>query len=968
MADIDKKLPVLPDKDLMIKADLDLSCLVKAYLAGDSIPSFGGNDSAQGRVLLTSPKLPVTSAEELEEGLQQCLLDPSICKPFASCAKPPPKAHPATPLGTLAPLPQVLADWRESGGLLQLHKRALKDPSSLLGENRLGMHLGADIDFGIKRIKPPGSQLSAKNIARLYAELAGHPLHDSSLPEASTLLSLLCSSDPDNLDDDIGQIFFQRELRASYQGTDDALLLDIRCAPSRPHTFAIMDDYGLASNSWSPSPLQRAAAKKSTTRTSLETVTFSTIDDKQLGSDSVQIASAANEGDGVIYTDDSEDCVLGQSDSEALPGCSGCRLKLGQHLPLSVLLDSSDGPHRRAETGIISQFVLFTFAVPATAVAAAGDQRGSCFEVLSGTNFAIAVIGRCISAALSQSPADLQSCLLNVEAKPFISESLRTLFDSEPETFMASMPRFEALSKNSAKQLPTAQEWWMLSQSQTHNTRPASASSRNPPSAAKQSGAAMALWREGHLGKGLVDSGKPTPARSAGTPTRSSNVGASRAAAAQSGLVPEPARKELLALSRLLLLEQTSMEHDIKRFDMFHAAIKYAVFQDFQRGARGTSWQQMLRPWQPCKMDDAAESGIYTGPNLDSLLTPPNSVNRGLPHILLALEVPGLPEKRPGVTNGDIIYLRPADASTVEIATRVITASGSTCLLSVPRAFWAEELHRGMPKPAYPGRFHIRFSFDRSPLLHSELQDAFKASPRPKQGKSKIAVVDERPKIPTKAAVQEVAVGIQELGACRLNAEQRLAVASVMARAGGNMPFALFGPPGTGKTITLVECALQLLKTEPGARLLLCAPQSYSADLLCSALAAAKDGLGERKMLRFNDPRLPPNQTKDDVIKWCLLDESTRAYTLPAPDELAKCSVVVATCSAAALLGEGKFKEYLMHKPKGDSCGKNWEKTFGVTFTHVLIDEAGQALLPEAIIPLTFLQPSGQALLCGDPR
>ena len=119
------------------------------------------------------------------------------------------------------------------------------------------------------------------------------------------------------------------------------------------------------------------------------------------------------------------------------------------------------------------------------------------------------------------------------------------------------------------RQLPTAQEWWMLSQSQTHNTRPASASSRNPPSAAKQSGAAMALWREGHLGKGLVDSGKPTPARSAGTPTRSSNVGASRAAAAQSGLVPEPARKELLALSRLLLLEQTSMEHDIKRCLLF---------------------------------------------------------------------------------------------------------------------------------------------------------------------------------------------------------------------------------------------------------------------------------------------------------------------------------------------------------------------------------------------------------------
>lgn len=34
---------------------------------------------------------------------------------------------------------------------------------------------------------------------------------------------------------------------------------------------------------------------------------------------------------------------------------------------------------------------------------------------------------------------------------------------------------------------------------------------------------------------------------------------------------------------------------------------------------------------------------------------------------------------------------------------------------------------------------------------------------------------------------------------------------------------------GTGKTVTLVECALQLLAAYPAARLLLCAPQNYSA-------------------------------------------------------------------------------------------------------------------------------------------
>ena len=68
----------------------------------------------------------------------------------------------------------------------------MQDPHSLLGENRLGLYLGPDIDFGIKRIKPASSQLSAKTVARLYADLAGHQLHDSSAPEASLLLNLLC--------------------------------------------------------------------------------------------------------------------------------------------------------------------------------------------------------------------------------------------------------------------------------------------------------------------------------------------------------------------------------------------------------------------------------------------------------------------------------------------------------------------------------------------------------------------------------------------------------------------------------------------------------------------------------------------------------------------------------------------------------------------------------------------------------
>lgn len=62
------------------------------------------------------------------------------------------------------------------------------------------------------------------------------------------------------------------------------------------------------------------------------------------------------------------------------------------------------------------------------------------------------------------------------------------------------------------------------------------------------------------------------------------------------------------------------------------------------------------------------------------------------------------------------------------------------------------------------------------------------------------------------------------------------------------------------QTVTLVECALQLLAAHPAARLLLCAPQNYSADLLCSALAEA--GVPKTSMLRLNDPRRPAPQVR----------------------------------------------------------------------------------------------------------
>lgn len=55
------------------------------------------------------------------------------------------------------------------------------------------------------------------------------------------------------------------------------------------------------------------------------------------------------------------------------------------------------------------------------------------------------------------------------------------------------------------------------------------------------------------------------------------------------------------------------------------------------------------------------------------------------------------------------------------------------------------------------------------------------------------------------------ATSLRELGAKKLNRQQQEAVGAVLVGAGGGQyPLALLGPPGTGKTVTLVECALQV--------------------------------------------------------------------------------------------------------------------------------------------------------------
>jgi len=89
------------------------------------------------------------------------------------------------------------------------------------------------------------------------------------------------------------------------------------------------------------------------------------------------------------------------------------------------------------------------------------------------------------------------------------------------------------------------------------------------------------------------------------------------------------------------------------------------------------------------------------------------------------------------------------------------------------------------------------------------------------------------------------------------------------------------------------------------------------------------------------------------VLPFCLLDPLWEGFRWPAIAELASKRVIVCTCIAAGYFLRTTVAPF--DRP--------------LAFSHVLIDEAGQAPLPEALLPLCLADPhTGTCMLAGDPQ
>ena len=150
--------------------------------------------------------------------------------------------------------------------------------------------------------------------------------------------------------------------------------------------------------------------------------------------------------------------------------------------------------------------------------------------------------------------------------------------------------------------------------------------------------------------------------------------------------------------------------------------------------------------------------------------------------------------------------------------------------------------------------------------------------------------------------------------------------------------------PGTGKTITIIECIVQLLAKDPWAKVLACAPSNSAADLIALRL---RRHFSTDELFRFYAPSRFRDQVLDDLRPFTFTNNGH--FSVPPMPRLQKFKVIVSTCvSASVFSGIGMARGH---------------------FTHIFIDEAGQATEPETFISIKMLADSKtNVILSGDPK
>lgn len=159
----------------------------------------------------------------------------------------------------------------------------------------------------------------------------------------------------------------------------------------------------------------------------------------------------------------------------------------------------------------------------------------------------------------------------------------------------------------------------------------------------------------------------------------------------------------------------------------------------------------------------------------------------------------------------------------------------------------------------------------------------------------------------------------------KLNEYQQVAVLNIMAAHCRPFPYIIFGPPGTGKTRTIIEAIIQIHGRNRETKILVCANSNACADHLFEKVMAS--GYVEGKYVhRF-----------ELVESYSPLEPDERP---PPPDSAV---IIVSTNIASAGL------------------------PLSMKFDYIFLDEAGHCYDPEALVPWNRIKQGGCMILAGDP-
>lgn len=160
-----------------------------------------------------------------------------------------------------------------------------------------------------------------------------------------------------------------------------------------------------------------------------------------------------------------------------------------------------------------------------------------------------------------------------------------------------------------------------------------------------------------------------------------------------------------------------------------------------------------------------------------------------------------------------------------------------------------------------------------------------------------------------------------------LDASQRSVIRNILRGELRTLPYLIRGPPGTGKTTTLVEIMLQVMAHNLEARVLVCTQSNSAANLIASKLVDSGRLRKEELVRVVGAQTIKGNVLYASLLPYCasfLADvDGTRGVKMGlTKEELVGFRIVVVTC--------GLVPEFLV---RGVASSH---------FTHLIVDEAGE--------------------------